>query len=77
MQATVDELSTKVDAIQAEFLYMGQYAKKNERKKILDEHNIEGEIIERQYKNEKNKIKKVFLYFQVRKMRNYEKEICY
>ena len=76
MQDVVDELSLKVDVIQAEFLYMGQYIKQNIRKKILDEHNIESEIIEKQYEIEKNFIKKFFLYFQVKKIKIFERNIC-
>ncbi len=77
MQNLVDKITKEENPafIHIDHLQMAQYVTQYPKeKKILDEHNVEFLIIERIYQTEKNIFKKIFAYFEYKKLKNYEKK---
>lgn len=66
------------DAIYIDHLQLGGYLdkiKKIDKKYILDEHNAESTIILRKAKQSKNIIKRMYFYYEYKRLRNFESYI--
>lgn len=76
LQRLIADYEYTPDIAIAEFPPAGQYIRTLSCKKVLDAHNVESDVLLRQSMYENNIFKKLFFYFQVKKMQKYEAEMC-
>lgn len=74
-------LNNKIDIVYVDHLHMAIYSKYIRKKYpnikiILRQHNVETVIMERFYKEQKNKVIKAYSYIQFLKLRRYESKIA-
>jgi polysaccharide biosynthesis protein PslH len=78
MQAAIDNHlgQTSTDLIHVEFAHMGYYRLPNDIPRVLDQHNVEYEIIQRTARQEKLSVRKIYATLEWRKFKRDEIAIC-
>lgn len=79
MKKTINKLigQNRFDLIHCDSLQMSlNIISLNSIPKVLTEHNIESQILQRYAQKEKNLFKKIFIYLQWKKLANYEFTVC-
>lgn len=79
MRAKMRALLAKgdIDLVHLDMLHLGEYLDlARGRPVVLVEHNVESVLLRRRVENTSNPLKKLYLYYQYRKLRNYESRLC-
>ena len=68
---------TQFDVLHLDMLQLAELADLGESMGVvLVEHNVESQILERRFKNEKNFLRRIYLKYQANKLRRYENQKC-
>jgi len=78
MQKAINELLARenIDLIQIEFSQMGYYDLPKNKPKVLDQHNVEYELLERSYASSPISLRKIYNYLEWQKFRRDEITNC-